>query len=147
MTRHILTRRIMNGVLLLLLFVSVGCGDMVERTQYGNRPVAVTYRVSGAAKIAEIRYANGEGGTNEETAFGPTRIDKTPGWLSDRPWEKTVSIPPGEVASISAQIPNRDRYGYAGENIKVEILVDGKVVKSAESNGESAIADAAIRNQ
>jgi hypothetical protein len=137
-----------NSVTALVLigsFLSVaGCSQ-----SYSSGPVPVTYQVSGFTTRAEVHYINETGGTDTLTVVGPEKkTKKREPWerdldfLSLQPWEKTVTIPVGGTAYLSAQIPDE----YAGQNIKVAIIANGTIIKSSESNGKYATASVAARN-
>ena len=84
----------------------------------------VTYRVTTNFNGADLTYRNATGDTEQiqDAVTNPV-------------WEKTFTGTPGQFVYISGQRTSR----LVG-TIRCEILVDGVVVKEAESRGEYVIA-------
>ena len=100
----------------------VGCSN--EQPAAPAAPVSVTYRVH-ATDTVDVSYPNSANGMDSEVVFA-----------SDAPWEKTVTLPLGKIAYVTAQL----KHGYG--TVRVEVLVGGKVVDSSESTGEYQLAKA-----
>ena len=98
-----------------------------EQAQHNNYPRKIKYEVTGTVSSVNITMQNSEGNTEQ---------------LSDVPvpWSKEFTVTPegvvGYYTYISAQ--NNGDFG----TVIVKIYVDGKVFKTATSNGDYVIADA-----
>jgi hypothetical protein len=111
-----------NAALLLATLGVVGCSN--EQPAASAAPVSVTYRVR-ATDTVDVSYPNSSNGMDSEVVFA-----------SDMPWEKTVTLPPGKIAYVTAQL----KHGYG--TVRAEVLVGGKVVDSSESTGAYQLAKA-----
>lgn len=91
---------------------------------FGVESYKVIYRVSGSSGKAALTYQNQDGGTEQTTVVTP--------------WGKSFTANAGDFLYISAQ--NERDYG----GVKCEVLVDGKLVKTAESSGAYVIASCSM---
>lgn len=113
-------RRLLTVLLaIVVLLTMLACGGTTA-----PRSVAfytVEYRVTGRDDgSADVCYRNADGGTEMHFAAFP--------------WSKTIIVPEGAFAYISAQ--NNWNYGW----VKASIYVDSKLWKTAESQGAYVIA-------
>jgi hypothetical protein len=86
----------------------------------------VTYRVSGTGRLADVTFANNEGGTSQQESVTV-------------PWSDTHWFRPGSSVYLSAQ--NRSAY-RSSAMVRVEIIVGDEVARTSESQGEAVIATA-----
>jgi hypothetical protein len=86
-----------------------------------GRAYQVIYRVTGTTPTASVLYTKPAGGTE---SFDPVSL----------PWMKTVSGVQNDFLYLTASIPP------AGGNLRVEIWVEGRLVKFAEAGGAFQIA-------
>lgn len=110
----------------------VPAGNEAPAQQQPAKPAShtVVYKVTGTGKASLITYTtDGMTSTNQESDV-------------KLPWTKTITLPadqPLQIAQVMAQGSSQS------SKITVEIEVDGKVVKTAESTGYGiASADANI---
>lgn len=90
-----------------------------ESRQAAPANYTIEYRITGSTNYASYTYENETGSTEQKTAGVP--------------WSKKFVASPGDYLYISAQ--NEIDHG----TIKCELLVDGVVVKHAESSGAYVI--------
>jgi hypothetical protein len=84
----------------------------------------VTYMLSGSSDDFNITYTGNEAATFQEPH-------------ASKSWKKTFTVKDGEFVYFSAQSNTQKA------RIKVKILVNGKVFREAEAEGDYAIATAA----
>lgn len=90
-------------------------------TSQPGRVYQVIYRITGTAQTAAVLYTKPDGGTE---SFDPVPV----------PWLKTVTGLEQDFLYLTASVPP------AGGNLRVEIWVDGRLVKFAEAGGAFQIA-------
>ena len=109
--------------LVLLMFVTIGCDAITPETK-----TTIRYEVSGTYETANIRYDNGEGGTDD---YNDVPL----------PWSKTVEVGKDDLIQLSAH-PDWD----AGSgSITVEIFREGRSIESSTSNGDFPHAIATVK--
>ena len=123
-------RRSPIGYIVITLLFLVGCYWLLiapaMRINEQAKTYTVVYRISGSARSVDLTYQNASA-SSEQARSKPV------------PWNMTFSAHPGEFLYVSAQ--NNDASG----TVKCELLVNGTVVKSAESNGAYTIATCNVR--
>lgn len=119
------------GLIVLAALSSAGGGSS-SSSSASSKPASsktsysIVYRITGKTTTkASLTYENATGDTEQATVA--------------LPWSKTFTAKPGAFLYISAQ--NELDYG----SIKCEILVEGIVVKQAESTGAYVIASCSGR--
>ena len=110
------------------LLVLTGCGLQQNSAAESVRQHIVTYRVQADRRV-RVCYTNASGTLDNDLLSG----------VALRPWEKTVVLPAGKMAYLTAKLDSE----LAGA-VMTEILVEGRSVKRSESSGEYAIATAAV---
>ena len=105
-----------------------GCGLQQNSAGESVREHIVTYRVQGDRRV-RVGYKNAAGALGNELLTG----------IGLRPWEKTVALPPGKMAYLTAKLDSE-----IPGTVMTEIQVEGRSVKRSESSGEYAIATAAV---
>lgn len=118
---------------LALIFVTllVGCAPTPTPTIAPTKAptkitsYSVTYRISGNANRVNITYVNSSGGVDQKTVVPPFK-------------DITFTMQPGTYVSLAVQ--NHDTIAGARRTVKAEILVNGSVVKEAESSGAFVVA-------
>jgi hypothetical protein len=116
------------GVLLLFTaFFAACCKIKDDNSSFNTYPkqVSVTYRVNSLSTttLNSLRYSNETGGTNQAKDFA-------------LPFSKTIfmTVNDGDGLYLSYSDPN-------GPNVKLEILVNNKVVKAKNFTGNSGAID------
>lgn len=112
------------------LLVALACVGVIGLTVLGSAaplsPRSVEYRVtaSGTSTYASLTYKNATDDTEQQD--------------TNTPWSKAFRAPSGAFLYVSAQ--------HAGSGpISCDILVDGKVIKHAESRGQYVIASCSAK--
>jgi len=113
------------AALLLAALGLIGCSN---EQPAALAPVSVTYRVH-ATDTVDVSYPNSTNGMDSDVF-----VVYPSGQARD--WEKTVTVQPGRIAYVTAQL----KHGYG--TVRAEVVVGGKVVDSSESTGEYQLAKA-----
>lgn len=96
-----------------------------------SEPQYIVYRVTGTARSSNISFTNEtDGMDHEKSGIGPD------GFMF---WQKTVTLPVGKLAYLTAQNDGDDPGA-----VIVTIMSDGKVLKSAKSSGAYCIASTSV---
>ncbi len=112
-------------IIILLIIISIPCLFVLLSNPAGSvKPKStsyvIQYKITGTAGGADLTYENSTGGTEQKEV--------------KLPYEDSFMARRGAYLYISAQ--NTGEYG----TVRCEILVNGQVVKSAESSGAYKIA-------
>jgi hypothetical protein len=101
--------------------------DNQQQSPADNRTtVCINYHVTAEQNHVEISYNNSTNGMNHEEATGE--------------WDKTILMPIGSFAYITAQ-----NQGYDRTCVSVSINCNGREMQRSESKGAYAIATASAR--
>lgn len=118
-------RRSPIGYIIITLIFIAGCYWLLIapalRINQQAKTYDVAYRITGSARSVDLTYQNASA-SSEQARAKPV------------PWNMTFSAHPGQFLYVSAQ-----NNGESG-TVKCELLVNGIVVKSAESSGAYTIA-------
>ncbi len=90
------------------------------------RTVEITYKVTGSVPQCNVIYANETGG-NDNVSNSPLPFSKT--------FKRTVNKLDAATLGATASV---------GGNIKLEILLDGKVVETKSASGTDVISESVV---
>jgi hypothetical protein len=129
---------IIVGVLFVICLAGGGC----QLAPSNHKVLYVIRTVHGAWLDANVTYINSSGGTQQEKFYGEDDHASEP---SAKEYAMEVTKASGDPVYISAQIVPEalaDDGFTAADDIHVEILVDGKLVQEASTQGEYCVATA-----
>jgi hypothetical protein len=132
---------IIVGVLFVICLAGGGC----QLAPSSHRVLYVIRTVQGTWLDANVTYINSSGGTQQEKFYGEDDHADEPHQQFAKEYEMEVTKASGDPVYISAQIVPEalaDDGFTAANDIHVEILVDGKLVQEASSQGEYCVATA-----
>ena len=99
---------------LLIIFVSASCTKQDEKK--------ITYRAANAVSEYTLQYYDADNILQTETVYPESTQDI---------WEKEIIKNEGEIVYLSG------KYNDINSALKLQILIDGKIYKQAESIGDT----------